>query len=68
MDPQTLMAIAALIREVSSGMKALDAVADEAEHSAQTGQTFTFERLKELSLSDDAARETLARAIEQAEE
>jgi hypothetical protein len=67
MDVQALLAIAALIREVSAGVRALDAVADQAEHSAKTGKPMTLDQLKSYQLADDEARDVLARAIKEAE-
>jgi hypothetical protein len=65
-DAKTALAIAALIREVSAGVRALDAVADQAEHAAKTGKTLTLDQLKAYQPPDDQARDVLARAIEEA--
>jgi hypothetical protein len=67
MDVQALLAVVALIREISSGIRALDAVADQAEHAAKTGKPLTLDQLKSYQLADDQARDVLARAIEEAE-
>lgn len=67
MNPQVLLAILALADRATSALQALSAVKGAVRTAQAEGRDLTLDDLKQFQLQDDAARDILVSAIEEAE-
>lgn len=67
MNPQTILAIASLLDTAVRSLEALKAVSDMIKVKRAAGQEITLDDFKSLQVEDDAARDLLFEAIEEAE-
>lgn len=68
MELQAALALLALIQQGAATLKALEGIGEMIRNKVERGETITLDDLKQYSLADDAARDALVKAIDEAEE